>query len=287
MHTVARILSRFTIKCEARPLRRHSENWERSLVEAPFHWLCFILFYIWRWKAGGCLVEWHTALSATAESVLISKQRLNMFVIWGLNQNADKEWIRGLVGEASHGWVQRWMGSKNTKAAPSSYSSEAEEYQRVDQAQGWCLLSNVLPFWRSREQQQSLFWPGYSLLPTTHSAVHSCHICHSNSLSSRWTHNLSPQLTRFWPSLSLKRYHLCVFLFLTKSVIHSFMLPHLTSPHDTQVLEHHKRKKTEDLCDLRGYTLLECFSWMSWLLWSMEARGHFGLCTPELLEDQV
>lgn len=61
----------------------------------------------------------------------------------------------------------------------------------------------------------------------------------------------------------------------------------LTSPHHKQVLECHKRKKTEDMRDLRGYTLSECFSWMSWLLWSVEARGHFGLCTPELLEDQV
>lgn len=62
---------------------------------------------------------------------------------------------------------------------------------------------------------------------------------------------------------------------------------HASSPHHKHVLECHKRKKTEDMCDLRGYTFSECFSWMSWLLWSMEARGHFGLCTPELLEDQV
>lgn len=61
----------------------------------------------------------------------------------------------------------------------------------------------------------------------------------------------------------------------------------LTSPQHKQVLEHQKRKKTEDMRDLRGYTLSECFSWMSWLLWSMEARGHFGLYAPELLEDQV
>lgn len=125
-----------------------------------------------------------------------------MFMIWGLNQNADKKWIRGLVGEASHGWVQHWVDSKNTKAAPSSYSSEAEEYKRVNQAQAWCLLRNMLLFWRSREQQLHI--------PTTHSAVLSCHIFHSIPLSSRWTHNLSPPLRRFWPSLYLKWYHLCV-----------------------------------------------------------------------------
>lgn len=38
----------------------------------------------------------------------------------------------------------------------------------------------------------------------------------------------SPPLTRFCPLLSLKWNHLCVFLILTKCVIHSFMFPHLT-----------------------------------------------------------
>lgn len=75
-----------------------------------------------------------------------------MFVIWGLNQNADKEWIRGLVREASDALVRRWVGSKNTKAAPSSYSSEAEKYEWVDENQGCFLQRNVLLFSRSQEQ---------------------------------------------------------------------------------------------------------------------------------------
>lgn len=32
--------------------------------------------------------------------------------------------------------------------------------------------------------------------------------------------------------------------------------------------------------------LSECFSWLSWLLWSVEAWGHFDQCTPGFLEEE-
>lgn len=69
--------------------------------------------------------------------------------------------------------------------------------QRLRNMSEWIRLKagvyREMLFARSREEQQSLLWPGHFLHSTKHFAVHSCCICLSICfLSSRWTNNHFP-----------------------------------------------------------------------------------------------
>lgn len=177
-----------------------------------------------------------------------------MFVIWGLNQNADKEWIRGLVRVASDAWVQRWVGSKNTKAAPSSYSSEAEKYEWVDQNQGSFLQRNVLLFSRSQEQ------PVCSAQDISYFPLQNAFRCALLYLPvNLFVSKVSQQSLSCAHNVWSIDFHISVILFVTKCVVHSFMLPHQSSPNKYLNATQEKRENTFSLfiwsSNLRGYKL--------------------------------
>lgn len=208
-----------------------------------------------------------------------------MFVIWGFNQNADKEWIRRLVGklhtvEFSVGWVLK-IRRRHLQRTVQRLRN-LSEWLRLKPGVYWemCCCSGGHENWSDVCSGQNISYFPLHILPCTPAifAIQSLCLQGEPTISPLPSQGFGHPFT--WNgTISVSFYSLQNVLYTVPCFI--------TSPHYKEVLEHHKRKKTEDLRNLRGYTLSECFSWMSWLLWSVEARGHFGLCTPELLEDQV
>lgn len=223
-----------------------------------------------------------------------------MFLIWGLNQNADKEWIREF-GPGSFTRLRLAVGgSKNTSVtliiqfigcgrwATRSHSrllftQKCVPFLKVAGTKS--VPARPFPTWRGTRAE-------LLELPLQHTCILPPHLL-LNLFAAKVKQQKVSSTHMFEPSSSLPRRGVhTVILPLWLRQLFLWAIHHSTSFSDQlhiPTATPHDEKKRGIICVPLTFrhTPLHSSSWLSWLLWSMEARGHFGSCTPEFLKDQV